>query len=360
MNSDFRSAAERIEANPLGRLMYGNRELFHSNLIAWFFDVLPEAADAVFRPLTVAGPGKPRKVHREAENLDLVFDWPDAAPLVIENKVFSLPNKAQLDLYAAKVAKWGSDAQLVLLSASSPSFAATGWHYLSYADLADRIDEALLPGNSYELETMRRYAALARDLHALLELVSIESAGEPVWMSDAQLDVISSSQMRGGLVKARGRRVAELINREIPGLEQPSDSGFTRNTPLVEALEYVYAYGAHMHAGWQLQGRQFRLVVVFHDESVRGKSVASRNAREQLARSMPRLFAFPAALAGRSGRNEFNHFAPAFVYQWSNAAAITVSELIEAAKEVHHGIEALRVEFGPGPQRPVSAVRVAP
>jgi len=33
METDFRAAAERIEANPLGRLMYDDPELFHSNLI---------------------------------------------------------------------------------------------------------------------------------------------------------------------------------------------------------------------------------------------------------------------------------------------------------------------------------------
>ena len=50
MDADFRAAAQRIEASPLGRLMYGQRELFHSNLLAWFFDALPEAADETTSP----------------------------------------------------------------------------------------------------------------------------------------------------------------------------------------------------------------------------------------------------------------------------------------------------------------------
>ena len=43
MTDEFRANAARIEANPLGRLMYGQRELFHSNPIGWYFDMLPEA-----------------------------------------------------------------------------------------------------------------------------------------------------------------------------------------------------------------------------------------------------------------------------------------------------------------------------
>ena len=37
MPDDFKEIASRIERNPLGRLMYGQRELFHSNLPASSF-----------------------------------------------------------------------------------------------------------------------------------------------------------------------------------------------------------------------------------------------------------------------------------------------------------------------------------
>jgi len=359
MDDDFRAAAERIEMNPLGRLMYGNRELFHSNLIAWFFDALPIEADEVFGQLAVPGSGGPRKVHREAENLDLVFDWPDRAPLVIENKVFSLPDESQLRRYSEVAAAWGSNAQLVLLSVSPPEFSAPGWRYMSYEELADRIDSALPSTDSYEIETMRRYAQLARDLDTLLKLVSVRSMDELVWMSERQLRSISSSQMRGSLIKARARRVAEVITREVPGLEQPAGSGFTRNTPLVEALEYVFAYGIHMHAGWQLQGRQFRRVIVFHDEGIQGRDLQSRSAREDVAREHPDLFSFPEALSQRAGRKEFNHFAPGFVYKWANASNLTIAELIAAARSIHKEIDALHTG-SIAPKRPENAIRVAP
>lgn len=60
MSENLESIAQRIEANPLGRLMHGQRELFHSNLIAWFFDQLPDASDAVFGPFAAPGVGSGR------------------------------------------------------------------------------------------------------------------------------------------------------------------------------------------------------------------------------------------------------------------------------------------------------------
>lgn len=122
MREEFPDVARRIEANPLGRLMYGQRELFHSNLIGWYFDQLPDAADATFRPLTGPGADARRFVERERGHMDLLFHWPDRAPLVIENKVFSLPHRDQLEEYQAASASWPHAPALVLLSVSAPDF----------------------------------------------------------------------------------------------------------------------------------------------------------------------------------------------------------------------------------------------
>ena len=184
MTEDFKGVARRIEANPLGRLMYGQRELFHSNLIGWFFDQLPEAADATFRPLSSSGADSRRFVERERGHKDLVFHWPDRAPLVVENKVFSLPRRDQLDEYQAATSKWPHAPALVLLSVSAPDFDLGEWLYLSYADLAARILDTLPADSSYEVETMRRYAALVADLHLLVSAVDVQSDDEPVWLQE--------------------------------------------------------------------------------------------------------------------------------------------------------------------------------
>lgn len=361
MSDDFKSIAGRIEANPLGRLMHGQRELFHSNLIGWYFDQLPEAADATFLPLTAPGEDSRRFVERERGHMDLVFHWPDRAPLVIENKVFSLPHRDQLEEYEAASSKWPHRPALVLLSVSAPNFDSGDWRYLSYAEFAQRILDALPASDaSYEVETMRRYAALVSDLHQLVSAVDVQSDDERVWLPDSLLSAISSSQMRAALRKARAQRVARVLNDFLPGLEQPAAGGMSNATPLVESFEYVYTRGMHLHLGWQLQGDQFRRAAVYHDESISGRSQESRRLREDVSREHPEFYSFPAPLPqALGGRKEFNHFAPSFVYKYVKATGLTIAELKAAAAEVHAEIERFRVE-GAAEERPDGAVRRAP
>ncbi|APZ34279.1 hypothetical protein BOH66_08510 [Microbacterium aurum] len=360
MSEDFKATAARIEANPLGRLMYGQRELFHSNLIGWYFDQLPEAADATFRPLAAPGEDSRRFVERERGHMDLVFHWSDLAPLVIENKVFSLPHREQLEEYEAAASKWPHPPALVLLSVSEPNFDLGEWRYLSYAEFADRIRDALPASASYEVETMRRYAALVSDLHQLVSAVDVQSDEERVWLPDSLLSAISSSQMRAALRKARAQRVARVLNDILPGLEQPAAGGMSNATPLVESFEYVFTRGMHLHLGWQLQGDQFRRAAVYHDQSISGRSQESRRLREDVSREHPEFYSFPAQLPrALAGRKEFNHFAPSFVYKYVKTPGLTIAELKAAAAEVHAEIERFRAE-GVTEARPDDAVRKAP
>lgn len=334
----FLAAIQRIEKNPLGRLMYGQRELFHSNLLAWFFDTLPDAADAVFLPLSGTGVGSERRVERERNNIDLVMHWPGRAPMVIENKVFSIPSALQLDGYARRASTWSDEAALVLLSISPPEFELAPWTYLGYDELAGRLIAAIPGHSSYEVETMRRYAELVRDLHELVSATDVRSLAEPVWLSSEMLAALNSSQMRAALKKARAFRVARAVNAAID-LTAPAKSGMTNSIPLVESLESVRTTGIDVHLGWQLQGSQLRRAAVYHDQSLAGRDSASREAREAMSRAHPEFFAFPApASQERSGRKEFNHFAPNFVYQYVTASAMTVADLIEFARAVHADI----------------------
>lgn len=95
--------AQQLANEPLAQIMFGSKELFHSNMLAWIFNAFPDEADQVFGSFADLGIGsEDRRVERERENLDLVFHWPDKDPLVIENKVFSVPSPKQLDNYAKK------------------------------------------------------------------------------------------------------------------------------------------------------------------------------------------------------------------------------------------------------------------
>lgn len=362
MTEELGEIAARINTNPLGRLMHGQRELFHSNLVGWFFEVLPDAADAVFRSYAPEGVDRGRFPEREPKNMDLVFHWPDRAPVVIENKVFSLPGKKQLDAYEATTRTWPDAPGLVLLSVSAPGFDAGNWQHLRYGDLATRIRAALpeTETQTYEVETMRHYADLIEDLQRLIDTVDVRSDSETVWQNSTVNEVIGSSQMRAALHKARAQRVARAINDAIPTLEQPSGSGMTRAKPLVEAFEYVRIDGVDLHIGWQLQGDDFRRTAIYHDAPYKGDSDASRHQREEFSRQHPQFFTFPSPLAQKHhGRGEFNHFAPESVLKYVRVPGMTIAELKAAAAAVHAEIVAMRPSGGAG-AKPATATRAAP
>ena len=194
-----------------------------------------------------------RRFERERENLDLVLHWPDAAPLVIENKLFSLPERAQLDEYRAKTGRWkGEPAHHILLSMSPPHEPVEGWTYLSYQELAERIDLAL-PDNddsSYEVETVRRYSRVVRLLSALLDTTVVHSMEESAWLDSSQLAEIDSTQTHTALRKLRARRVQAVLAAEGPAVGW-TEAAISHGQPLVGWRRRVRVGGVEIQAGWQ-------------------------------------------------------------------------------------------------------------
>ncbi|MGZ0712310.1 PD-(D/E)XK nuclease family protein (plasmid) [Coraliomargarita sp. W4R53] len=341
--------ARELNVEPLARIMYGQRELFHSNLLAWFFDALPDLADVVFRGLTLDSASSDislRCVERERENLDLVLRWPGAAPLVIENKVFSLPEQAQLDKYRDKTARWkGAPARHVLLSMSPPREPVKGWTYLSYRDLAERIDLALndVVESSYEVETMRRYSRVVRILNALLDTTIVHSPEEPAWLSSSELAEVDSNQTRTALRKLRARRVQSVITTNGPNVGF-TESDMSHSQPLVGWRRHVRVAGVEIQAGWQYQEGQFRLCVVL--PHLEGRSNESKSARTDFARNNPKLFDFTplkkilqSQPAQTMPRDRFGHFAPSFVYRYVKAPNLTVAQLVAVTHAINESLE---------------------
>lgn len=337
--------AHELNIEPLARIMYGQRELFHSNFLAWFFDTLPDHADAVFRDLTVDDSSRTatvRNAERERENLDLVLHWQGAAPLVIENKVFSLPDRAQLHEYRKKTARWsGAPAQHVLLSMSPPDEPVDGWTYLSYQELAERLDLALSDVNrtNYEIETVRRYSRVVRLLSALLDTTVVRSTAEPAWLDSTQLAEIDSLQTRTALRKLRARRVQAVLQSAGPQVGW-TESAISHAQPLVGWRRHVTVAGINAEAGWQYQEGQFRLCMVL--PHLAGRSDSDRAARASFASAHESLFDFaplreilssPEGSVRPHGR--FGHFAPSFVYRYVKAPDLSVAQLTAATDVIN-------------------------
>lgn len=361
---DIGEIAEQLNAEPLARIMFGQRELFHTNLIAWFFETLPEIANRVFLPLSVVGDGEHRSVERERENLDLVFRWPDRAPLVIENKVFSLPRLGQLGGYAEKVKKWrGTAPALCLLSMITPDLELTaideesiavtrnGWRHLSYDSLADSLDRELEDaGDSYEVETMRRYSRVVRLLSALIASTAIRGAAsdELVWLNEADLEPIESPQMRQALHKMRSYRLAALVGTTLPLDAEMAEPGLSHGKPLVTWTTGIDVAGEKVRVGWQLQDGQFRRFLI--TPHIDGSTADKKAARVEFAVRHPQLFGFEGLdeILGVPGAQvkpfkadkQFGHFSPDFIYRYVSVPELSVSRLTHAATWIYNSLKA--------------------
>ncbi|MCQ9164908.1 MULTISPECIES: PD-(D/E)XK nuclease family protein [unclassified Arthrobacter] len=355
------SFAQVLATEPLAQIMFGNKELFHSNMLAWIFEAFPKKADDVFGQFVNSGSGsESRWVDREKENLDIVFHWPDKAPLVIENKVFSTPSPDQLDKYAEKVARWpvGPGAMLLLSPTRSgfiedgypTRYTTTGgqrlvWKHLSFDRLAELLEVAFdREEPSYEVETVRRYAKVLLSLGGLVDATRIKDRDEPVFDPAGDVDQYLTKQMVSGLSKTRAERVAERLNAILKqqGLPAGADSHFNNSRPGVSWFTAIHGKERGILAGWQYQGGAFRLAMRLPHLS--GQGLVSKNVRSEFARNHPEFYAFDhldqildSADVPRSNNEqgkaegEFNHFDPDFIYRYKKLPKLSVDQLQRAA-----------------------------
>lgn len=339
-----RELARALDAEPLFAMSRGSKELFHSDLLGWFVERFRELGLAAF-PAN-AGEGTVDKVERERLHLDLLIRRRDHQPVVIENKVFSLPDEAQLDRYASEsipnVAPGG--ANLALLSLADPGWpgrrhtspCGSVWRWLSYQDLHDRLlpyVPAVTSGDAYVGETLRRYCHLIELLVQLAELVAVRSDDEPVDLAPDVVDALRCARVADSAQKLRAYQIGALLRSALRGRSGVSrvKSNFTHGQPMLEA--YVgLANGDDI--GWQLQGKQIRLAAVLPSRA--GRTPSAREAREEWASGMGRSWFDLSSLERRlpkstpgTAQGRFNRFDPDFIYCYRNIEGISVRELLD-------------------------------
>ena len=312
------------------------------------------AADQVFGSLTDSGAQTValREVQRERNHLDLWFRWPDRNPLVVENKVFSLPDEEQLKKYAPRAAAGGESPAFWLLSLIDPSWpdgrktlGGVEWRWLSYKELAERIRCALTPGDSsYATETMRHYADVVDLLCELVGNVVVTDTNETVSLQDNVRKALSDGRLISAMGKLRAMTVAQRVSQALTAAgiaETVVESGLTHSLPWIEWFRAIgRAQGAR--AGWQLQGDRFQLAI--KTPHLGGVLEAERQARYDFAKANEDLFDFgllddilgtadsAAQPLPRPGNPlGFNRYDPDFVYRYKKTPDLTVAQLEAAA-----------------------------
>lgn len=344
-------ALDSLEREPLWHASLGSRELFHSNLIAWMSDRFPDRASRVFEPWLKERMGAPQEsASREKRHLDVVLQLTDRAPLIIENKMFSLPDDDQLRQYAlSSVPATGlTTPSLALLSLVEPDWADDGlpvgnsrWEWMSYRKLAKQVRESFPSDDEpFDAALIHHYSALLADLQTVADAVRLTSLSErvpgPYLMSEEMCSVLG--RLREMASKIRMNRVRRWIAEE---LDQQDLGGklvkfnFTNGTPLIDWT--TSREPGQNSAGWQYQNGVWRLTLTLRGEGLFGDD--NRLARERFARSTD-WFDFGAfrqitelddAILKREASGGFNHYNPDFIYRYRKLINPTVDEIVRLA-----------------------------
>lgn len=167
---------KELKSIPLFHLSLADKELFHSNFIAWLGEddeTKPLFIELIKVISNIDLSGKDFVVNREYKNYDvsvLIKDNPNPV-LVLENKNKSIPSKGQLDHYLEKE-KNNQDVIFVLLSLATEfpdkDEITKSWKLVSYACLACILDSHIqLIKNSYKKQLIKDYISFISILHKL-------------------------------------------------------------------------------------------------------------------------------------------------------------------------------------------------
>lgn len=350
------SICAALTGEPLFHLSLHSKELFHSNLLGWLCETHPDAATCVFARWVPVRPGTTAvRVQRERGHLDLAVELPGLAPFVMENKVFAPPDDAQLDDYAAGTLAGLAEPTLLLLSLGRPMWdtdayhSSSGliWRHVSYADLADSLEEAAGGIAGFDGDQVRHYCSFIRTLHHLAEVAGHVEDDDPIAVDEVTGKLLRDIRLHDAIGKLRARVAIAAARAHTSPLLVGSlirwEALFSNAMPVVAAF---LDRGDGDWLGWQYQGGQWRLVVITTQHM--GADPAARALRHAyVAERYADWFDFTPipALSDRAvdavppteARGEYNGYNPDFVYRYRKLQGLTRAELVALS---HHYLRA--------------------
>src|ERR1700760_5161094 len=103
--AEVAAVVAELASDPMFAASQSSKELFHSNMLAWYLQRWPQARSELARAwnLPLDHPDDQVVIGREEHHLDLVMKAAGRLVLVVENKVFALPDETQLARYTAAI-----------------------------------------------------------------------------------------------------------------------------------------------------------------------------------------------------------------------------------------------------------------
>ncbi|MFJ9909094.1 PD-(D/E)XK nuclease family protein [Streptomyces sp. NPDC101152] len=222
---------ESLTGDVVFAMSRGSKELFHSDTLAWYVEHHPVVGEALLDAWR--GPQGPRdtgpvRVRREWRNLDLVVEYPGHAPLVIENKVFSLPDTDQLNAYARGKLHGLEGPVPVLLSLVDPGWPGRSWttpgglvwRYRGYDELGAALRPCLpelRTADIFGAAVFERWLDLVDTLVRLRTEVGVPEASEPLLLPEKAAAVLKPARLDATVQKMRCLHAMNLIQDELAG-----------------------------------------------------------------------------------------------------------------------------------------------
>ena len=278
----LKESADHLKSSPLYNLSMANKELFHSNFLAWLGNHYPDIFKQIFGKLLTGG--WPRgldsfTVKREYKHYDIsIMDSKMTAPrILVENKVKSVPTKKQLDEYRNN--EGDNPCQFVLLTVTKnlhDNEKAEGWQTITYQELSNQLNEVTLSAlsDTYHFGLLSDYSHYIKQLQEIIEGFDSEES----YYSAKESDRVKQEL---GIHDICGKRKAQNLFKNIVSNcrnekwnivndeDHLTDSnlmvawGYT-DMPLIEvkikAQEDIIIV--------QIQGNQYRHAIEFYDDRI--------------------------------------------------------------------------------------------
>jgi len=342
-------------------LSLGSKELFHTNLLGWFAEHEPIISAALLREWDPRTPPALVRARRELHHLDLVLHEVKAdgaagpARVVVENKMFALPNLEQLRRYGLVINTHFRDKpSLVLLSLADPGWpqgtwddgAGNIWRHCSYQSLTQILtsDTRPLHVDRFAVATLQAWTTMMSRLAQLSDLVSQPRLDEVLLLPEAVRNELNQIRLDAPVQKLRAYHVTAQLRKELGDLltdEVSIGVNFTNGHGLIEAFVGV---GDNVEAGWQLQGSQWRMAIrVTKKHPLYGHGALLDAQRAQLADKTGWIAfegtPFEGALSFpriKGGTPKFGKFAPDFVYRYVHVPNLTLTTAVDTGLHIIH------------------------
>ena len=358
---DIKNCVESLKKSPLYNLSMANKELFHSNFLAWFGNQYKNEFKDLMNKLLGTEVLKDNNfsIEREYKHFDICVKVNGNEIILIENKVKSVPTSEQLEGYMNEVKYKKCKFILLTMTQELQDLSkAVGWTVITSKDLSEKMPDRL--NDCYHSSLLKDYRDYVNNLQDIIEIYDKEKNYNSKPEDNRLKDEL-------GIHDICGKRKAQTLYKKlceacknkniniVSDINNLSDNniyigwGYTNSTPLIE-VKFKPSKDVSDVVIIQIQGKQYRHAVEFFDETIgeriiygnkehipsdKGLSYLKEHYSDILSLNgeKPQNYPFDECGFGQNkkrgyckycnGKPNAEGYISCFVYQWIEIPAIT-------------------------------------